>query len=67
MTETSPIGSAGQLLPKHKNYTQDQLVKVILKQGRAAFNVDMRIIGEDGKPLPRDGKAFVCIILHASL
>jgi len=33
-------------------------MKVLLKQGRAAFNVEMRIVDEQGKELPRDGKAF---------
>ena len=28
------------------------------KQGRAIFGVDMRIVDEDGKQLPHDGKAF---------
>ena len=27
------------------------------KQGRAVFGVDMKIVGEDGQELPRDGKA----------
>ena len=27
------------------------------KQGRAVFGVDMKIVGEDGRELPRDGKA----------
>jgi fatty-acyl-CoA synthase len=27
------------------------------KQGRAVFGVDMKIVGDDGKELPRDGKA----------
>ena len=27
------------------------------KQGRAVYGVDMKIVGDDGKELPRDGKA----------
>jgi fatty-acyl-CoA synthase len=33
-------------------------MKIRLKQGRAIFGVDMRIVGEDGKELPWDGKTY---------
>jgi len=42
MTEMSPLGTACTFKPK---------------QGRAVFGVDMRIVGDDGRELPHDGKA----------
>ena len=33
-------------------------MKLRLKQGRAIYGVDMKIIGEDGKELPWDGKTY---------
>ncbi|MCX8006071.1 MAG: AMP-binding protein, partial [Burkholderiaceae bacterium] len=32
--------------------------KIRLKQGRAIYGVDMKIVGDDGNELPWDGKAF---------
>ena len=56
MSEMSPLGSTGQLLPKHRSYTQDQLLKVLVKQGRGVFGVQMRIVDENGAELAWDGK-----------
>jgi fatty-acyl-CoA synthase len=58
MTETSPIGAIGRLLPKHAENSGDDLVEVKLKQGRGVWGVDLKIIDDDGNPLPWDGKAF---------
>jgi fatty-acyl-CoA synthase len=58
MTETSPIGAIGRLLPKHAENSGDDLVEVKLKQGRGVWGVDLKIIDDDGSPLPWDGKAF---------
>ncbi len=58
MTEMSPIGTVGNLLPKHAGLPPDQVTAVQVKQGRAVYGVQMKIVGEDGHTLPRDGKAF---------
>jgi fatty-acyl-CoA synthase len=58
MTETSPLGTVCNLLPKHRDYTLAQRLDIQAKQGRAIFGVEMRICDDDGKVLPRDGKAF---------
>jgi fatty-acyl-CoA synthase len=57
MTEMSPLGTACTLKPKHRLLDEDARMAVQAKQGRAVFGVDLKIVGEDGQELPRDGKA----------
>jgi 3-(methylthio)propionyl---CoA ligase len=58
MTEMSPLGTLCTLKNKHLTMPPDEQMKIRLKQGRAVYGVDMKIVGEDGKELPWDGKAF---------
>ena len=57
MTEMSPLGTVGKLLPKHADLTEDEKVRIKLKQGRLLYGVDMRTVDDDGNVLPRDGKS----------
>jgi fatty-acyl-CoA synthase len=56
MTEMSPLGTLCTLKNKHLSLPADEQMKIRLKQGRAIFGVDMKIVGEGGKELPWDGK-----------
>jgi fatty-acyl-CoA synthase len=38
--------------------SKDEQMKIRLKQGRAIYGVDMKIVDPEGKELPWDGKAF---------
>ena len=58
MTEMSPLGTACRLMAKHLALSPAEQFKVQVKQGRAVYGVEMRIVDGDGKELPRDGKAF---------
>jgi fatty-acyl-CoA synthase len=58
MTEMSPLGTAGTLKAKQQALPKEERYALQNKQGRAIFGVDMRIVGEDGKELPWDGKSF---------
>ncbi|MES2688376.1 MAG: 3-(methylthio)propionyl-CoA ligase [Pseudomonadota bacterium] len=58
MTEMSPLGTLCTLKNKHLGMSKDEQMKIRLKQGRAIYGVDMKIVGEDGKELPWDGKAY---------
>jgi len=58
MTETSPIGVIGNLLPKHLALSKEEQTVVKMKQGRGVWGVELKIVGEDGHRLPHDGKAF---------
>ena len=57
MTETSPIGTMGAPSPDWEDLTFDQQVDVTVKQGRVPFGVELRIVDEDERELPRDGVA----------
>jgi len=57
MTEMSPLGTVGKLLPKHDDLSQDEKVRIKLKQGRLIFGVEMRAVDDDGNVLPRDGQS----------
>ncbi|MEE8540738.1 MAG: 3-(methylthio)propionyl-CoA ligase [Desulfobacterales bacterium] len=58
MTEMSPIGTACNLKKKHTGLSLDEKIDLSLKQGRAIYGVDMKIVDGTGKKLPWDGKAF---------
>jgi 3-(methylthio)propionyl---CoA ligase len=58
MTEMSPLGTMCTLKNKHLGLSKDEQMKIRLKQGRAIYGVDMKIVGEDGQALPHDGKAY---------
>jgi 3-(methylthio)propionyl---CoA ligase len=57
MTEMSPIGTLGKLLPDEAAADRDTQVRTKLKQGRALFTVEMKIVDDDDKERARDGQA----------
>ncbi len=58
MTEMSPLGTVCTLKNKHLDLSNEEKMKVRLKQGRGIYGVDMKIVDGDGKELPWDGKAY---------
>jgi acyl-CoA synthetase (AMP-forming)/AMP-acid ligase II len=58
MTEMSPLGTVCNFLPRHADLSAEQKLDVQAKQGRPVFGVEMKITDDDGRDLPRDGKAF---------
>jgi len=58
MTEMSPIGTTGKLLPQHYEMDHEGQIKAKMKQGRVPFTVEMKIVNDEGKILPHDGKVF---------
>jgi acyl-CoA synthetase (AMP-forming)/AMP-acid ligase II len=58
MTEMSPLGSVATLKEKHLRLPKEAQTALLMKQGRAPYGVDWRIVDENGKELPHDGKAF---------
>jgi fatty-acyl-CoA synthase len=57
MTELSPLGTACVLKPKQRALPPEERLAVQSKQGRVVFGVDMKIVGDDGRELPHDGRA----------
>lgn len=64
MTETSPVGLAATLLPKHQRLSEKQKLTLESKQGRPLFGVEFRIEGSDGKPAARDGKGYGAMLVR---
>ncbi len=58
MTEMSPLGTLCSLKNKHQGLPAEDKMKIRLKQGRAIFGVDMKIVDEQGAELPWDGKTY---------
>ena len=60
MTEMSPFATLGKLKGSvaSKNLGREANIGYKLKQGWPLMFVDMKIVDEDGKELPRDGKTF---------
>jgi 3-(methylthio)propionyl---CoA ligase len=56
MTEMSPLGTLCTLKNKHLGLPAEEQMKIRLKQGRAIYGVDMKIVDGAGKELPWDGK-----------
>jgi fatty-acyl-CoA synthase len=58
MTEMSPLGTLCTFKQKHDSWDKERLLGLQAKQGRGIFGVDMKIVDEEGKDLPWDGKRF---------
>ena len=58
MTEMSPLGTVCTLKNKHLTMSEADKMKVRLKQGRALYGVDMKIVDGNGQELPWDGKTY---------
>ena len=56
MTEMSPLGTVCTLKNKHLSMPSEEKMKVRLKQGRAVFGVDMKIVDPDGDEIAWDGR-----------
>ncbi|HET8695551.1 MAG TPA: 3-(methylthio)propionyl-CoA ligase [Aquabacterium sp.] len=56
MTELSPIGTLGRLKSKHADLPAEHKQKILEKQGKSVFGIDMRIVNAEGDVLPWDGK-----------
>ncbi|WP_019703488.1 3-(methylthio)propionyl-CoA ligase [Paracidovorax oryzae] len=58
MTEMSPLGTLCSLKNKHMDLPEPERMKILLKQGRAIYGVDMKIVDGDGRELPWDGRTY---------
>lgn len=58
MTELSPLGSINKPLRGQRDLPYAEQLAIKVKQGRAVFGVEMKIVGPDNRALPHDGKAF---------
>ncbi len=57
MTETSPLGTVNTLKAGMENLPDDELYRMKLKQGRALYGIEMKIVDDENKELARDGES----------
>jgi fatty-acyl-CoA synthase len=55
MSETSPLGTYNRCKSTNAHLDGEELLRLKEKQGRSIFGIEMRIVGDDGTPLPWDG------------
>lgn len=55
MTETSPIGSVCNPKRKHLGLSAEERNTLSLKQGRAVYGVDLKVVDQQGREQPWDG------------
>jgi fatty-acyl-CoA synthase len=58
MTEMSPLGTLCTLKNKQLDLPKDEQMKILQKQGRAIYGVDIKIVDGEGREQPWDGKAY---------
>jgi fatty-acyl-CoA synthase len=58
MTEMSPLGTVCNMLAKHRGCTLEEQLDLQAKQGRPIFGVEMKIVDDEGRRHPHDGKAY---------
>jgi fatty-acyl-CoA synthase len=56
MTELSPLGTVCKLKGKHLGLPAEQRQRLLQKQGRVVYGVDMKLIDDDGAEQPWDGQ-----------
>jgi len=58
MTEMSPLGTLGSLTAAVSGLSAEEKIVHKLKQGHPLFGVEMKIVDDSNRELPRDGNAF---------
>jgi len=58
MTETSPLVTVNAPVPATANLSYEDSIRARIKQGRAVFGTDIRIVDGTGAALPWDGTTF---------
>jgi len=57
MTEMTPLGVVGTLKRGMDRLPREQRYDVKVKQGRAVWGVELKIVDDDGRRLPHDGRS----------
>jgi len=58
MTELSPLGTVCSPKRGMEGWTKDQRIELQKLQGRPVFDIEMKIVNDEGVSLPHDGEAF---------
>lgn len=57
MTEMNPTGSMGTLVEGEDKLPLEQRIDIKSSAGRRLFGVRMKLVGDDGEPVPHDGES----------
>jgi acyl-CoA synthetase (AMP-forming)/AMP-acid ligase II len=57
MTEMSPVGTVGTMRGKNAGLPAEEKLAIKVKQGRAVFGVELKLVDADGKIQPHDGQS----------
>jgi fatty-acyl-CoA synthase len=55
MTEMTPIGTVGAPPANWDRMSEEEQVDYLSRPGRSMFGVELRVVDDDGRSLPRDG------------
>jgi fatty-acyl-CoA synthase len=58
MTEMSPLGTLGTMKPNNIELPYEQQLDYKCRQGHPPFGVEMKIVDDEEREQPRDGRAF---------
>jgi len=58
MTESGPIGTSGGIAPEDAALDEEAELAARMRQGRNPFGLEMTVVDEKGRDLPRDGKTM---------
>ncbi len=58
MTEMSPLGTTAALKAQHRALDPQAQLAVKAKQGRPVYGVEMKIVDDEGRAQPHDGKSM---------
>lgn len=64
MTEMSPLGTFATFKAGMHELDAESQMKYKLKQGRVPYTVEMKILDDEGKELPRDGETFGNLVVR---
>ena len=63
MTETSPIGTVGNMTPELAALPYAEQIPYRVKQGRPPVGIELKLKSEEGVELPHDGQAFGALMV----
>ena len=66
MTEMSPLGSFATFKPGMDKLSYEEQIQLKLKQGRAPYTVEMKVVDDEHNELPRDGARFGHLVVRGA-
>ena len=64
MTETSPLGTLGTPTAAMDHLSFEEQLPTLLKQGRPPLGIDIKLVDDEDKVLPRDGQTFGKLLVN---